>query len=85
MKKLCTACGEEFELLPRKPGLIGTCPACSTLPPLNPKEARQAHLARRDESIEKLFNVAIADGKTEDIVKWDILRRKPLRQTKNSN
>lgn len=29
MKKTCKECGEEFELLPNKPGLATVCPRCS--------------------------------------------------------
>jgi hypothetical protein len=28
--KICTVCGEEFELKPDKPGFANHCPACST-------------------------------------------------------
>lgn len=28
--KTCTACGEEFELKPDKPGFANRCPECST-------------------------------------------------------
>jgi len=27
--RICTACGEPFELTPEKPGLVTHCPACS--------------------------------------------------------
>ncbi len=28
-KKICSVCGEEFELKPNKPGFANRCPACS--------------------------------------------------------
>jgi hypothetical protein len=28
--KVCSVCGEEFELKPDKPGFANRCPACST-------------------------------------------------------
>ena len=29
-KKICSVCGEEFELKPDKPGFANRCPECST-------------------------------------------------------
>ena len=29
-KKICSVCGEEFELKPGKPGFANRCPECST-------------------------------------------------------
>lgn len=31
--KVCTICGEEFELRPDKPGFANRCPACSEAEP----------------------------------------------------
>lgn len=31
--KVCTICGEEFELRPGKPGFANRCPACSEAEP----------------------------------------------------
>ena len=33
--KICTLCGEEFELKPDKPGFANTCPQCSAPDPGN--------------------------------------------------
>ena len=42
MKKMtCKECGEEFELLPGKPGFANVCPQCSELGP----EDRQRQIA----------------------------------------
>jgi hypothetical protein len=57
--KTCTACGEEFELKPDKPGFANRCPDCSspestdsdTQNPMDADErkiAREANEARRE-------------------------------------
>jgi hypothetical protein len=57
--KVCSVCGEEFELKPDKPGFANRCPACSgaetttsqTKRPLDAderKNQREANEARRD-------------------------------------
>jgi len=45
MKKTCKECGEEFELLPGKPGFANVCPNCSVAPP--EQTARQIAEAER--------------------------------------
>ena len=60
MRKTCAICGEEFELLPKKPGLATYCPACSAAPPLLPKEARKAAEWREQENRQKAFHNVIA-------------------------
>jgi hypothetical protein len=39
--KICTTCGEEFELKPDKPGFANTCPACSAPEPTVPTTERR--------------------------------------------
>ena len=45
--KMCVICGEEFELLPNKPGLINQCPAC--VAPKGPDPRLVAKANRADE------------------------------------
>jgi len=84
-RRICELCGEQFDLLPKKPGRSTICPVCSGPAPLLPKEARVAHLQRRDDNVEALFRNAIAEGNREEIEKWDKLRKTPFTRTKNSN
>lgn len=38
--KICSVCGEEFELKPDKPGFANHCPDCSTPEPTAPMTQR---------------------------------------------
>jgi tRNA(Ile2) C34 agmatinyltransferase TiaS len=64
--KVCTVCGEEFELKPDKPGFANRCPECSepeTAEPTNkvPKDAvtrkieSEANAARRQAMRDLLY------------------------------
>jgi hypothetical protein len=39
--KICSVCGEEFELKPDKPGFANRCPECSELETTAPANQRQ--------------------------------------------
>jgi len=39
--KICTVCGEEFELKPNKPGFANRCPECSATEPAAPGTQRR--------------------------------------------
>lgn len=83
--RTCSLCGEHFELHPKKPGLATRCAKCSGQKALLPREARLAHLQRRDENVEALFRNAIVERDQPQIEKWDKLRIIPFRKTSNSN
>jgi len=52
MLKTCSKCGEEFELLPGKPGYANVCPTCTK----NPEE--KARKAAEDEALQKSLKAA---------------------------
>jgi hypothetical protein len=64
--KICTACAEEFELKPDKPGFANLCPECSTSEATIPvtqrrmdaderKTVKEANEARRQAMRELLY------------------------------
>jgi hypothetical protein len=64
--KICSVCGEEFELKPDKPGFANQCPECSTAESAAPtsqrrkdaderKTAKEANEARRQAMRELLY------------------------------
>jgi hypothetical protein len=54
MKKTCKECGEEFELLPSKPGLATVCPRCS-----EPNPEQRLRQVAADEQQHKLHAASI--------------------------
>lgn len=73
LKRICTECSREFELLPKKPGLATLCPECSPAPTLLPKEAHEAAIFRSNEIIEKNFRETIeSKRKAESLGQSDI-------------
>ena len=45
--KVCTVCGEEFELRPDKPGFANRCPACSVPDEAGPATKRSMDAVQR--------------------------------------
>jgi len=46
--KVCTVCGEEFELRPGKPGFANRCPACSEPDSDGPISGSERHKTDRE-------------------------------------
>jgi hypothetical protein len=53
---VCVDCGKRFVLLPKKPGLVNTCPQCS-VPPVEPFVPERKLPKRR----QKTTNEVVAD------------------------
>jgi DNA-directed RNA polymerase subunit RPC12/RpoP len=51
--KICTICGEEFELKPDKPGFANRCPECSATEEVTPKTQRPMDADERKSTSEK--------------------------------
>jgi hypothetical protein len=54
MRKTCKECGEEFELLPGKPGLATVCPRCS-----EPTAEQRERQVAADEQKRKLHAASV--------------------------
>jgi hypothetical protein len=65
--KTCVVCGDEFELLPGKPGFANRCPSCSE-PESSESESARAGIDLTDRSVDRRIEA-----------ERDALRRRAMR------